>query len=188
MEQDYAQYEGECVFDDIGVEKAAALADLIRQQPVKPKRAWGEPVVEGGKVRAMLRYGPVLGAWPKDLQRIALKLMAQVKAGGSVEVKDDPGRTVIMARAEYDKRSATDAPKPAPLPPEYEDDDTWATDVRLSAEQAAVYESMSAPEVARFGEPLLVRVGDEVHAIYPDGSVQGPKDGKPRDRFATAMD
>ncbi len=73
-EQDYAWIEGECVFDDIGTEKAAALADLIRQQPIKPTRAWGEPVVDAGKVHARLRYGPVCGAWPADLRRIAQKM------------------------------------------------------------------------------------------------------------------
>ncbi|HEY3959614.1 MAG TPA: hypothetical protein VGL68_03790 [Solirubrobacteraceae bacterium] len=59
------------------------------------------------------------------------------------------------------------------------EEEPW-TVPNASTEQQATYERMGSPEVARFGEPLLVRVGDEVHAIYPDGKVQGPKDGTPR--------
>jgi hypothetical protein len=186
-EQDYAWIEGECVFDDLGSEKATALGDLIRQQPVRPTKAWGEPIVEGGKVRAMLRYGPVLGAWPADLRRIALKLMTQVGAGGSVDVKDDPGRTVLKSRADYDRMKTSGAPPPPPIPDDDDadepiEDDAFIPDmVNLhgwTEAMIATYERMGSPDVARFGEPLMVRVGDEVHCIYPNGKVATPSDGR----------
>jgi hypothetical protein len=98
-------------------------------------------------------------------------------------VGDDPGRAVIMPRAEYDKATTSSggAPPPPPIPDEpVEDDYDPVTVPNASAEQQAAYERMGRPDVARFGEPLLVRVGAEVHAIYPDGKVQGPKDGTPK--------
>jgi hypothetical protein len=183
-EQDYAQIEGICVFDDIGAERAAALADLIRQQPAKPKRAWGDPLVDDdGKVRARLRYGPVCGAWPADLRRIADRLRAQAGIGGTLTVEDDPGRTVIMPRSEYDRMKTSGGPPPPPIPDEpIEGDDEFIPDmVKLhgwTEAMIATYEGMGSPDIARFGEPLMVRVGDEVHCIYPNGKVGTPKGGE----------
>ncbi len=109
-------------------------------------------------------------------------MMAQVEAGGSVTIGDDPGRTVIMSRAEYDKTGTSRDAPPPPLPVHEDNDNDYdpVTVYHMSAEQKAAYERMCSPETANFPDPLLVRVRDEVHAIYPDGMVQGPKDGTPR--------
>jgi hypothetical protein len=174
-EQDYAQIKGECVVQDIGTERAATLADVIRQQPVTGTTGWGEPIVEGGTVRAMLRRGPMKGAWPYDLRRTLLKVMAQAEVGGVSDVRST-NRTVL---APGDQPAVT--PQPAPAPKDgIEDNYNTVTVHHMSAEQVAAWEKMGRPETANFPEPLLVRVGDEVHAIYPDGKVQGPKDGTPR--------
>ncbi len=175
-EQDYAQITGECIVGDVGPDKAAELADLIRRQPNTPTTGWGEPVVEGGTVRAMLRRGPMLGAWPDDLRRALAKLIAEVGLGGPSDVRNTE-RKVIMPRAEYDRPTTTDAPTPTPPPAE----EAEAEGVpNMSTEQAATYKRMGMPPVARFGEPVLVKVGSAVHAIYPDGQVAGPEDGRPR--------
>jgi hypothetical protein len=183
-EQDYAWIEGECVFDDIGAEKAVVLADLIRQQPVRPTKAWGEPVVDGGKVMARLRYGPVCGAWPAGLRRAADKLRTQAEAGGTLDVAD-ANRTVLMSRAEYDKAKASGAPPPPQPPAEYEDEGGVTRAIldicapNASAEMKATYERMGSPDVLHGGAPAQVEIGDDVYALFPNGLVSG-KGEQPR--------
>jgi|HubBroStandDraft_6_1064221.scaffolds.fasta_scaffold05284_6 hypothetical protein len=90
MRQDFAQVEGEVRVP------GAHLADLIRQQPVRPRTAWGEPVVHEGWVFVRLRRGPMLGAWRADLVRTARRLL-----GPDAEVVSHE-RAVIAMRAVHD--------------------------------------------------------------------------------------
>jgi hypothetical protein len=165
--QDYAQITALCAVSNTDAEKLAAV---IRQQPITQTVGWGEPVVTNERtVWFNLRRGPMLGAWPADIKRSVDRLIADSGTGGDLEVRES-NREVLMKRAVYDGQGEAPPAPPAPEPPQ-----------GMTSEAQATHVAMGSPEVIPSEHELtLVRVKDEVWAIYPDGLVQSPRDGTPR--------
>jgi hypothetical protein len=119
--------------------------------------------LDAGAAADLAARGPMLGPWPADIRRTVRKLVGD--AGVIDVLKGTP--TVRTKRAGYDDTNEV-PPVPAPR-----------ADVTPAAEATRV--AMGSPAIRRVHNGLLmVPVGKDVWAIYPDGQVQSPKDGGPR--------
>lgn len=163
MQQDYAEVVGVIVVSGLDAAQTDELTARIKAQPVTATNGWGEPVPWRDGLAVQLRRGPMLGAWPADIRRTVRQLVGDV---GTVRIETT--RTVLAKRADYDAGHRTlpaTTPKPRP---------------DMTPEAQTTYDAMGSPKVTRSEDAqTLVKVKDETWAIYPDGLVQSPREGRP---------